>query len=107
MSAISYEVGITFHQPRLLPAWVEWLEREHIADVMSGGATSAQVVRLDSESGSDEAPRCVVRYEFPNREAFDRYLRDHAPRLRVEGLARFAPPDVTYERRCGDVLLRR
>jgi hypothetical protein len=30
-----------------------------------------------------------VRYRLRDRAALDDYLRDHAPRMRAEGLARF------------------
>ena len=44
-------------------------------------------------------------YTFPSREAFDGYLRDHAPRLRSEGLARFGPQSgVTFRRQIGTIL---
>lgn len=100
MSTILYEVGVTFHDPALAPKWLAWLKDGHIADVMRGGATSARIIELDRAAPADD-PRYVVQYEFASREALDAYLRDHAPRLRAEGLVKFAPPDVTYDRRIG------
>lgn len=100
MSTVLYEVGVTFHDPALAPKWLAWLKDGHIADVMRGGATSARIIELDpADPGSD--PRYVVQYEFASRRALDTYLSEHAPRLRAEGLAKFAPPAVTYDRRVG------
>jgi hypothetical protein len=47
-----------------------------------------------------------VRYHFPSREAFAAYERDHAPRLRADGLRRFPPErGVSYRRSVGVVRL--
>ena len=63
--------------------WIAWLDSEHLADVLQGGATSATVIQYDGAS------RCDVRYIFPNRESFDRYEDEIAPALRADGLKRF------------------
>jgi len=75
-----------------------WLLDGHFADVVAAGARSASLTRFD------DAPLAVeARYRFASREAFAVYERDHAPRLRAEGLALF-PEGVRFERRLGDVL---
>ena len=63
----------------------------------AAGAVSAEVVEHDG--GGFEA-----RYTFASREAFAAYERDHAPRLRAEGLALFGPDKgVSYRRTLGTV----
>jgi hypothetical protein len=97
-----YTVWCTFQSEEVADEWVRWLEGEHLADVCDAGAEDAEVVKLDG------APvTCVVRYHFPSRDVFDTYERDHAPRLRGEGMKRF-PPDrgLTYERSFGEVIAR-
>jgi hypothetical protein len=43
-----------------------------------------------------------VRYHFPSREAFGRYEKEHAPRLRSEGLKLFpVEKGVEYKRTVG------
>ncbi|MFL5329701.1 MAG: DUF4286 family protein [Gemmataceae bacterium] len=81
-------------------AWLSWLNDGHVAEVLAGGATTSQVVRLDGEPNS-----FAVIYQFPSREVFAAYERDHAPRLRAEGLRRF-PTDrgVRYRRSVGEVV---
>lgn len=86
MSEICYTVACTFKDPAIARAWLKWLEDGHLADVCAAGAHHAEAVRLDGEG-----PELTyeARYRFASRAAFEAYERDHAPRLRAEGLARF------------------
>jgi len=95
-----YTVGAEFKDSEMAEAWLAWLRNGHIAEVLAGGATDAEVVRLDGGPN-----RFEVTYHFPSREAFAIYERDHAPRLRAEGVKLF-PPDrgVVYRRTTGEVI---
>jgi len=99
---LTYTVGVTFSDKAMARNWVEWLETGHVADVLAGGATSAELVQLD-----DPPLAWEVRYRFPSRTVFERYLAEHAPRLRAEGLARFpVERGVSYRRSVGIVQKR-
>ncbi|MBL9147097.1 MAG: DUF4286 family protein [Phycisphaerae bacterium] len=96
---LSYVVHATFRDAAVLDEWIAWLRGGHLADVMAGGALTAEVVRLDGEAIAAEA-----RYRFASRDAFARYEREFAPRLRAEGMAKFPPErGVTYRRATGVV----
>ncbi len=98
----AYTVSCTFSDEPTAREWIEWMRREHLAEVLAAGALAAEVVRIDGTDIVLEA-----RYHFANRRAFDAYVRDHAPALRAKGLAAFPPArGVTYARSCGEVLLR-
>lgn len=105
--AVSYAVRIGFADREKMEGFVTWLRERHIADVCAAGAEDAELVRLDSPT---ERPFAVeVRYRFPSRDAFVRYEREEAPRLRAEGLAALARlgvshEDVTFVRTTGVVL---
>jgi len=94
---ILYEVQASFTNEEAARRWEEWLRSKHIAEVVAAGALEGRVIRLDSEAAS-----LVAQYWFDSREAFDRYLADHAPRLRAEGVALFSPEEVIYSRRIGE-----
>ena len=79
--SIAYTVAATFSDYGLAEEWLRWLEAGHIAEVLAGGASDAEIVVLDEPSLTYE-----VRYHFPSREAFANYEKEHAPRLRAEGL---------------------
>jgi hypothetical protein len=100
MSEVAYTVAATFEDPAVADEWLRWLAEGHVAEVLAGGATSAVVVELDGPKRSFE-----VRYRFPSRQAFEAYERDHAPRLRAEGLLRFPTSrGVGYSRSLGVVV---
>lgn len=97
MSVIRYTVGVTFPDERTAERWLRWLRDGHVAEVLAGGATRAEVVRLDGSGIEYE-----VQYHFPDRAAFERYERDDAPRLRAEGLQLFPTEQgIRYRRNTG------
>jgi hypothetical protein len=99
MPSITYTVTVAFDDSALADAWLHWLTGGHIADVLAGGATDAELVELDGPTRTFE-----VRYHFPSREGLARYEREHAPRLPAEGLRLFPPEKgVTYRRALGEV----
>jgi hypothetical protein len=101
MPVVAYTVYATFTDTVLASEWLRWLTERHIADVLSAGARDAEIIQLDGPAQSFE-----IRYHFASREAFARYERDHAPRLRAEGLERFPPEKgVSYARTVGEVVV--
>ena len=73
-----------------------WL-RDHIADVLQfGGFLSAEIL------GDPTAPagriRRIVQYRLRDQASLDAYLRDHAPRMRAQGVEKFGER-YTAERR--------
>lgn len=65
-----------------------WL-RDHIADVLQfDGFLSAEVLDDDAEAPPGRMRRTVL-YRLRNRAALDAYLRDHAPRMRQQGVEKF------------------
>lgn len=94
-----YTVSAEFPAGAMAAEWLRWLQEGHIAEVLAAGATSAEIVRLD-----DPIPAYEVRYVFPDRETYNRYNKDHAPRLQAEGLERFPESSgVQYERSTGEI----
>ncbi|HEY8079723.1 MAG TPA: hypothetical protein VIF62_36585, partial [Labilithrix sp.] len=74
-----------------------WLRERHIADVCASGAESGELVVLDAST-------VLVRYRFASREAFTAYERDHAPRLRAEGIAQLAGAPALFTRTTGEIV---
>lgn len=101
----SYTVRATFTDPAVAEEWVKWMRATHLRDVCAAGALDAEVIRLDGEPGG--AVVCEARYHFASRGAFAAYERDHAPRLRAEGRAKFPPErGPAYTRFTGEVAAR-
>lgn len=85
-AGITYEVSLQ-PEPEILAEFEAWLE-VHVDEMLAlPGFTGASIHKArDPDSG--HALR-VVRYGLQDQAALDRYLADHAPRMRAEGLARF------------------
>lgn len=98
---VAYTVTVHFTGTERVDGWLAWMRGKHLADVRSAGAVAAELVELDT----DEGRLFEARYRFGSREAFAAYERDHAPRLRAEGLARFpAEAGISYRRSMGEVI---
>jgi hypothetical protein len=87
---IFYEVTLQV-QPSLAPAVEEYMRTKHIPAIFSTGCF--QRIRFDSAS----AARFRTSYQAESQAQLDRYLRDHAPRLRAEFQADI-PRGVTLTR---------
>jgi hypothetical protein len=102
-----YTVACAFDDPKVAEEWIAWLRDGHLAEVRAAGALDAEVVRCDAPAGDARAVRCEARYHFHSRAAFAEYEREHAPRLRADGLKRFPPErGLKYERMTGEVIVR-
>lgn len=66
-----------------------WL-RDHIAEILAlPGFKGAKMFEVLEPPPSAGRIGLCVQYALRDRAALDDYLRDHAPRLRADGLARF------------------
>jgi len=87
---ILYEVTLQA-EPRLSAAVEEYMRSDHIPQIFATGCFRRIRFSLASPH------RFRTSYQADGQADLDRYLRDHAPRLRAEFLARF-PEGVTLTR---------
>ncbi len=79
---VIYEITAVV-EPSLVSQYEQYMLTRHIPNLLATGYfTGASLAR--SEPG-----RYRVRYEAATREALDRYLSEHAPRLRADFDAHF------------------
>ncbi len=105
MSQIAYTVICTIQDEARAQQWLAWLTNGHIDEVLAGGASSADIIKLDDEMNSRNGITYEVRYNFNNRRSFEEYIKTSAPRLREDGLKRFPPADgFDYSRTIGEVI---
>src|SRR5262249_16622241 len=99
---VAYTVTATFTEAAVADEGLAWLCGGHPAQGIAAGGTSSGVVELDVQSGRT----FEARYVFPSREVFERYVSEHAPRLREEG-ARLFPSErgVSLRRSHGVVVV--
>jgi hypothetical protein len=97
---ITYTVSATFTDCKVGDEWIAWLTSGHIEQVLKGGATDAEIIKMDGDDC-----RYEIRYHFPSRDVFGAYETNHAPRLRAEGLEKFpSSRGITYARSTGVVI---
>ena len=87
-AAVIYEVSLDL-EADIADAYQVWLA-SHVAEICAlPGFVGARVFAvLDPPPGPDRIALCV-QYRLRDQHALDAYLRDHAPRLRADGIARF------------------
>ena len=82
---IVYEVRVSV-EAAIAQDYRAWLDT-HIHEILAiPGFQEAELLRE-----VDDGDRVVwtIRYHLDSRDALEAYLRDHAPRLRADGQARF------------------
>lgn len=86
--SIIYEV--TLHiDASLADGYDRWL-RQHVTEMLAlPGFESAVVHAVEAGPEDAETFSRVVHYQLADRTSFDAYLRNHAQRMREEGLKRF------------------
>jgi hypothetical protein len=85
---VVYEVNIDL-DAAIRGDYLAWLDA-HVAEICAlPGFIGAQVFEVaDPPAAPGRAVLCV-QYRLRGQADLDRYLAEHAPRLRAEGLARF------------------
>lgn len=104
----SYVVRISIDEPRVFDGYVNWLRDSHVGDVCAAGARDADLLVMDVQPGE---PFVVeAHYRFVSRDAYDKYEREQAPRLRARGIEELARlgvepgRGVTFHRATGKAL---
>jgi hypothetical protein len=87
---VSYEVTLQA-EPALAPSVEEFMTQSHIPDIFATGCFRRIVFSRASPT------RLRTSYQSDTQADLDRYLRDHAPRLRAAFQARF-PHGMTVTR---------
>lgn len=79
---VPYEITAVVRED-LQIAYEQFMTEQHVPDVLATGEFAG------SSFARSEPGRYRIRYEAWNREALDRYLAEHAPRLRQHFLQTF------------------
>ena len=103
MPRLLYTVRTSCPTPHLRSRYLAWLSPGHVMAVRHAGADHVRIVL--PERDSESAPAVVeTQYVFPSRQSFERYLRDHAPALRADGLRNFPEETgITYSRQVAEI----
>lgn len=103
MTAIAYTVTAIIPDEHTRRDYIAWLSDGHLDAVLSHGAHSAMIIKLDRDANTDPF-KVETRYIFSTRARFDDYTTHHAPKLREEGVRLFVPRGVKFSRTIGEVV---
>jgi antibiotic biosynthesis monooxygenase (ABM) superfamily enzyme len=85
---IVYEVNV-FVRREIEAAYREWLDA-HVREIVAlPGFTGAEVLERSEPAAADGEFVLCMQYHLRDAQALESYLREHAPRLRADGIARF------------------
>jgi antibiotic biosynthesis monooxygenase (ABM) superfamily enzyme len=85
---IVYEVNV-FVRREIEAAYRQWLDG-HVSEIVAlPGFLGAQVFERREPAAADGEFAVCMQYHLRDAQALEEYLREHAPRLRADGLARF------------------
>lgn len=101
-----YTVNATIGDAKLVDEYVAWLIEGHMQAVVAGGASSAEVSRIDPID-SLGSWQISTRYRFADPATLATYERGPAIALRAEGLQRFGPlsqSPITFSRSVGTLI---
>eukprot|EP00301_Raphidiophrys_heterophryoidea_P013325 c20716_g1_i1.p1 GENE.c20716_g1_i1~~c20716_g1_i1.p1 ORF type:complete len:356 (-),score=84.79 c20716_g1_i1:59-1084(-) len=86
---VVYEVNLSV-DPSVVKAFGEWLNK-HVAEMLEiPGFVSAQVVAIEELPQTDQTPqKWSCQYILESREHLEIYFKEHAARMRADGLQRF------------------
>jgi len=85
---VVYEVNIDL-EADIRSEYLAWLDA-HVAEICTlPGFLGAQVLQVTDPPPAPGRASLCVQYRLTGPDALGRYLAEHAPRLRTEGLARF------------------
>lgn len=79
----------------IIPEWVEWMQTEHIPEVIATGCfTECRLCRIIAESQGGKA--YSAQFIFPNLSAYHRYQTQFAPALKAKTEAKFGQKVASF-----------
>lgn len=92
---IVYNVTIKVNE-QIAIEWLDWIQQEHILDVMDTGCfTSAKLLRL-LEIDDEEGPTYAVQYFAESKSDYNRYMELHAERMRQKSFDKWGNQFIAF-----------
>ncbi|MEX0635856.1 MAG: DUF4286 family protein [Ferruginibacter sp.] len=77
--------------------WLQWLQTEHIADLIGTGCfTSAKVLRL-LEVDNSEGPTYAVQYFAESKSLYNRYIENFAELMRKKAFEKWGDQFIGFQ----------
>jgi hypothetical protein len=77
-------------------AWVQWMQHEHIPEMISTGCfTDARLVRL-LETDEKEGPTYATQYFAESKPDYNRYIEIHSARMRQKSFDKWGDRFIAF-----------
>jgi hypothetical protein len=92
---IIYNVTVKVEQ-QIAEAWLQWLLREHIPDILKTKCfTDYKVVRL-LEVDDSEGPTYAIQYNAESKADYNRYIEQHATEMRNRSFKKWGEQFIAF-----------
>ena len=93
---ILYNVTINVEQS-VEQEWLRWMQTEHVLDVLNTKMfATARIFRLLDVEQSEGTSTYAVQYFAKNRDDYERYQQEFAPRLQQESQQKYGTKTVSF-----------
>ena len=95
LQGIIYNVTIKV-QASIQTAWLNWLQQEHIPEVIATGCfTQATILHL-LEIDDTEGPTYAIQYVAENKAMYDQYIEKYAPLMRQKSFDKWGDKFIAF-----------
>jgi hypothetical protein len=92
---IIYNVTIKLEEA-IHEQWLQWLQAEHVPDVINTGCfTRATVLRL-MEIDDSEGPTYAIQYFAESKASYNRYIEKFAPEMRQRSFDKWGSRFIAF-----------
>lgn len=92
---IIYNVTVQVNKDTV-PEWVNWMQEQHIPELMQTGLFSGYRLCRLLEQDETEVVTFSAQYFCAQEEDYQTYIREYAPIMREKGLQRFGDRFIAF-----------
>lgn len=77
-------------------AWLDWLKKEHIPDLIQTRCFTHAVILQLTETDDAEGPTYAVQYHARNKAMYDRYIEQYADAMRKKATDKWGSKFISF-----------
>lgn len=92
---IIYNVTIKVAEP-IHDAWLQWLQQEHVPEVVGTGCFTHAVITRLLETDESEGPTYAVQYHSESKALYNRYIEKFADSMRQKSFDKWGNQFIAF-----------
>lgn len=77
-------------------AWLQWIQQEHIPDIIATGCFSKATVLRLLEVDDSEGPTYAIQYTAESKASYNRYIEKFAPLMRQKAIDKWGNKFIAF-----------